>query len=247
MTDFLIGFLLSMLVGVAAFQKQSLDESGVITALIIGTLLYGFVGWFAFLMLMFFFISSSLMSKFNPDKKSSKRTYIQVLANGGLVGILAILYGLTGEPKMIYVLILTSIAVATSDTWSSEIGRMSKNLPKLIFTKKEVPKGISGGVTLLGFSASLSASLIFALLSLFVVEWIDALFIFIFAFAGGIFDSVLGIIQVKYKDVKENILTEKISITTVYHSGYRWLDNNLVNFLSNSLAVLILYTIYLIL
>ena len=242
--DFIIGFLLSTLIGSIAYKKQSLDFSGLLTAILIGTLLYGFVGAFSFAMLMLFFISSSLISRLNPDKKSSRRSSIQVLANGGVVGILSVIYGLR-ENSLVFVLILTSIAIAASDTWSGEIGRLSKKLPKVIFTNKIVPKGLSGGVTPLGFFASFLAAFIFASLSLFVVDIYDALLIFVFAFLGGILDSLLGIVQVKYKDIKNDVLTEKTGPNIVYYSGFRWLDNNLVNFLSNGGAVLLLMLIYL--
>ncbi len=240
MTDFLIGFLLSVGVGVIAYSKRSLNLSGVLSALVIGTLLYGFVGWFSFLMLMVFFVSSSVLSKLNPDKTSSRRTAIQVLANGGVVGVLAVVYGFNQDP-LIYILILTSIAISASDTWSSEIGRLSKKLPTLIFTNKQVPKGISGGVTALGFFASFLAALLFSSLSLIVVGYVDAFIIFVFALIGSTLDSCLGIIQVKYKDTETDVLTEKVSDSTVYFSGFKWLDNNLVNFLANLGAVFLLF------
>ena len=243
MIDFFMGFVLSFLVGLLAYKRKSLDLSGLLAAIVIGTFLYGFVGWFMFFMLMVFFVSSSLISRFNLDKKASNRNYIQVFANGGLAFVLAIIYAVNPEP-LLYVLILTSIAVSASDTWSSEIGRLSKTKPKVIFTNKEIPMGLSGGVTKLGFLASLAAGLVFALLSLFYVSIFDALFIFMFAFIGGVFDSLLGVIQVKYKDIRSNKLTEKITDFTIYHSGIKWLDNNLVNFLSNSFAVLLLFIVY---
>ncbi len=241
--DFIIGFLLSAAIGGIAYKKQSLDFSGLVTAIAIGTVLYGFVGAFSFAMLMLFFISSSLISRLNPDKKSSRRSSIQVLANGGMVGVLSVIYGLS-QDRVVFILILTSIAIAASDTWSGEIGRLSKSLPKIIFTNKIVPKGLSGGVTPLGFFASFLAAGIFAVLSLSVVSPLDAVLIFVFAFFGGVLDSVLGIVQVKYKDIKNDVLTEKTGPNIVYHSGLRWLDNNLVNFLSNGGAVLLLMLIY---
>ena len=243
MIDFILGFTFSLGIGLLAYKRHSLDLSGLLAAILIGTFLYAFVGWFMFFMLMVFFVTSSLISRLNPNRKASNRNYIQVFANGGLAFVLSIIYAFNPEP-LLYVLILTSIAVAASDTWSSEIGRLSKANPKIIFTNKEIPMGLSGGVTKLGFLASLSASLVFALLSLFYVSIFDALFIFLFAFIGGVFDSLLGVIQVKYKDIRSNKLTEKITDFTIYHSGIKWLDNNLVNFLSNSFAVLLLFILY---
>lgn len=245
MTDFVIGFLLSALVGVGAYKKKSLSESGVIAALVLGTLLYGFAGWEAYLILMAFFVLSSFISKFNPDRISSRRTYIQVLANALVATVFGFLYYLTSN---VHFLIVTvgSIAVSASDTWSSEIGRLSKHNPRHIFTFKVMGRGLSGGVSLLGFLASLLASTVFALLTLIITRNITYILgVFFAAFIGSIIDSMLGTIQLKYKDKETGMITEKASPHTIYYSGFKWISNNTVNFTANALSSILLF-IYLI-
>jgi uncharacterized protein (TIGR00297 family) len=240
MTDFLIGFLLSALVGVGAYKKKSLSESGVLAALILGTLLYGFAGWQSYLILMVFFILSSFISKFNPDRVSSRRTYVQVLANALVATGFGFIYFLTNNIDFLIVSV-GSIAVSASDTWSSEIGRLSKHNPRHIFTFKVMGRGLSGGVSLLGFLASLLASTVFALLTLIITR--NPLYIigvFVAAFLGSIIDSMLGTIQIKYKDTVTGVLTEKPNLNTTYYSGFKWISNNTVNFSANIVTSLLL-------
>jgi uncharacterized protein (TIGR00297 family) len=240
MTDFVIGFILSMLIGVLAYKKESLSESGVLTALVLGTLIFGFAGWFAFLVLISFFVLSSLISNFNPDKKSSRRTAVQVLSNGLIATIAGMLYYVYGNFEFL-VLLVASIAMAASDTWSSEIGRLSKNDPRHIFTFKVMKKGLSGGVSLLGFSASILAGFVFSALIFIITDQLIYVFlVFIFAFLGSLIDSMLGTIQAKYRDLSTNEIVENQYEGSIYYSGFTWISNNKVNLLSNLIGVLLL-------
>ena len=97
------------------------------------------------------------------------------------------------------------MAGITADKFNSEIGVLSRDKPRMIFTMKKVKKGTSGGVSLLGTFAGLIGALIVALLSLVIAP---RLFLFrsaypfgderailaitIAGFAGGIVDSMLG-------------------------------------------------------
>ncbi len=234
---FIIGFIASALVGAYAMHKNSLTLSGWSAAVFIGTLLYGFAGGYAFFLLMVFFGSSSLISRFNPDKVSSKRTAVQVFANGLPAAIVAIFYGFLGYLEL-YALMIASIGIATTDTWSSEIGRLSKHPPRHIFTLKPIKTGLSGGVTLLGFLASAGAALLMTALSVPVVPSLPLLSgIFLFSFLGSVIDSMLGVIQVKYKDILGDV-TELKTAAIEKHSGLSFLDNNLVNAYSNGLGIL---------
>jgi uncharacterized membrane protein len=55
MINVLIGYILSMIIGIAAYERKTLNESGVLTAIFIGTLIFAYGGWFAFLFLLLFF------------------------------------------------------------------------------------------------------------------------------------------------------------------------------------------------
>jgi len=236
----LIGFLLSGVVSVTAYFKSSLSVSGVLAALFVGTVIYAFAGWFSFLLLMIFFISSSLISIVDETKEPSRRNALQVFANALIASIMAILYYALNH-EVYLALLIASIGVSAADTWSSEIGKRSKHDPFHVFKLKRMDKGLSGAISLKGLLAAFFAALLYMALSTFVIEqFIYTLMVFIFSFLGSIIDSMLGVIQVKYKDLKTNRLTEKNTTHTVYHSGIVWLNNNMVNFLSNVFSVLIM-------
>jgi len=246
MMNLLIGFSLSLIISLLAYAKQSLSASGVGAAVLLGTIIYGFGGWFSFLLLMVFFISASLISLFDAQKEPSNRNAVQVFANASIAAIMAILYYSMGR-EVYLALLIASIGVSAADTWSSEIGKRSKSDPFHIFKFTKMDKGLSGAISHKGLMAAFFASLLYmAFATLVMTNTTYILMVFLFSFLGSIIDSMLGVIQVKYKDVKTKKLTEKNTNHTVYHSGFVWLDNNLVNFLSNTLSILIMSAILLI-
>lgn len=98
----LIGLIFSSLIGVVAYKRGSLSQSGVFGAILTGTTIFGFGGWIAGALLIAFFVSSSLLSRFketNAQKqramemfdKGGQRDIWQALANGGAAALFATL------------------------------------------------------------------------------------------------------------------------------------------------------------
>src|SRR5512140_2551549 len=65
------GLLFSSGIGLVAYRRQSLDKSGVLGAIASGTSICGMGGWSWGLSLIYFFISSSLLSSFRANDKAS--------------------------------------------------------------------------------------------------------------------------------------------------------------------------------
>jgi len=243
MIPVMLGFIVSSSIALAAYYKESLNVSGATSAIIIGTLIYALGGPYLFFVLIFFLLSASFFGKLGKNSKPANRGALQVLANSLLASLFIVLYSQSDE--IIYlVLYFTSIGVAASDTWSSEIGRLSKNGPYHIFKWKRMDKGLSGAVSFIGLFGGFMAAITYAALALVVID--DMTFIYMiggFAFLGAIIDSMLGIIQVKFKEKKSGKIVDVSTTTTMYHSGMKWLTNNGVNFLSNAITVGIIYLI----
>lgn len=266
----LIGFLFSVIISFAALKKKSLSFSGFASATILGTALY-FVGNIFFLAILIgFFISSSLLTKYKSNEKSvlgdineksGARDYIQVIANGGLGLIYASLYYLTKNSLFIFAY-AASFSSANADTWSSEVGVLSKNNPISIITFKKAEKGTSGAVSLLGFTASILGSgfigVIFFIGYILSFGWninlpYFTIFVIITGFLGSIIDSYLGaLIQAKYRCKVCRKITEKQihhNEPTEHIHGFKFINNDVVNFSSSFFSsviavVLIMITIY---
>jgi len=113
-----------------------LTGRGVAAALGVGLATGYGLGWRGLLLLLGFFVSSSLLSK------KTSRNHRQVIANGGIAALSALLGSWSAFAG--------ALAAATADTWATEIGRFSPTPPRLITNGARVPAGTDGGMTLLG-------------------------------------------------------------------------------------------------
>ena len=246
-----------VLIGLLALKKQSLDISGAIAAVVMGVIVLWCTQLEGFLLLLLFFVGSNVVGRLSKrirqqtlgekaiEQKGSKRDVMQVLANGLMASIGALMWYCTGKLGSL-ILFGAAIAEATSDTFAGEVGRLSKKPPVSIRTLTPVPKGLSGGVTLLGTAGAFISSLVIALAwFIFFGEYCSSVsqgllaltVVCITGFMGCIIDSYLGAcVQAHYKDPDTGELTEKeykngIKLELV--QGIRWVDNDMVNLLSN--------------
>ena len=66
----LLGLILAVLVAYLAYRAHSLDRSGAVAAMFVGTVIFGLGGWqWAVLLLLFFITSSGLSRTFKKRKK----------------------------------------------------------------------------------------------------------------------------------------------------------------------------------
>ena len=258
-TRFLLGLIFSSSVALAAHRRRSLNASGVIGAITSGTTIVTMGGWAWGLSLIYFFISSSLLSHFRErdkvkaaaDKfsKGSQRDITQAAANGGLATLFALAYGLTASSRAHRLLkagFTGALAAANADTWATELGVLNTSPPRLITTGKHVAPGTSGGVTLLGtaaaFLGALSLGLWFWMLqgfrtSLAALPLISSMG----GMAGSVFDSYLGAtLQAMYYCPTCQSETERrvhrCGTKTTPLRGIRWMNNDIVNFLATALG-----------
>jgi uncharacterized protein (TIGR00297 family) len=249
LTHTLIIFFIIIL-AILANKSKSLSKSGAIAAIVVGTLIYlGFLTEGLFILGTFFCTSSywsfykSKLKKGLEEKheKGSYRDWIQVFANGGVASLSSLIFYFTKDFTWI-IAFLTSIACATGDTWSSEIGPLSKHKPLSVKTFKLVEAGTSGAISLLGtISAILGVGLITLVgLFLFPISANMAWIIFVYGILGNGIDTYLGAyFQRSYQCAVCSLETEKpvhCKQKTRKIRGYSHLNNDGVNFLAGLLS-----------
>jgi uncharacterized protein (TIGR00297 family) len=250
----LIGLVLSALIGGLAYRRRSLTAGGWLGAVLTGTSTFGFGGWSWGLALVAFFVTSSALSHFRQARKqqiagekfekSGRRDLLQALANGGAGALLALLYSLSGQPPALLAIFAGIMATVTADTWATELGVLSPRPPRLVTTWRVVEPGTSGAVTAHGLAASVCGALTIGVVLLIagrLERGVWALQLVAAALLGGLggslVDSLLGAtIQAIYR-APGGGETERRSMpggaTNRLLHGWRWMNNDMVNFVSS--------------
>lgn len=185
-----LGLILSAGISWVAYKRGSLSASGVAGAIISGTATFGFGGLVWGLVLIAFFVSSSLLSHFRAAQKAfvsdkfakgHRRDLGQTLANAGVGVVLALavlvlidLPGQTRSGNPLYIFLTLAyfgaMATVTADTWATELGVLAPAVPRLITTGRPVPPGTSGGITAQGTLASLTGGLFIGLTAFLLIQ-----------------------------------------------------------------------------
>lgn len=245
MSQIPIAFVLSAMIAALAFWRGSLSRSGAGAAVLVGTLTFGLGGWQWGMLLAIFFVSSSLLSHFKEEQKLAasekfdkghQRDLGQVMANGGVGAIIAILSSIFTS-DIWYLLFVGVMATVTADTWATELGTLSKKAPRLITNGLRVETGTSGGVSLLGTGVSSAGGLLIGISAgigdgslLFLMAFIGS----VAGLIGSLFDSLLGatVQRIYYCDECSKETERKLhkcGHATRPLRGWYWLNNDLVN------------------
>ena len=254
--QFIVGLFLALVISGLAYRYRALSVSGASAAVIVGTVIFGSGGWQWGLLLIAFFVSSSVLSYFQSNRKEAltekfakgnRRDAGQVLANGGLGALLAIGYALWPHPGWWWAW-GGAIAAMNADTWATELGVLSPLPPRLISSWKTVERGTSGGITPMGTLAAAGGAGFIGMLAA-VLNWppSPALF-FALTLAGlvsALGDSLLGAIaQATYFCERCGKETERhprhtCGSPTQLRRGWWWLNNDGVNFISSVIGALL--------
>ncbi len=179
-----------------------------VAAILTALTLYALGGVWLGISLLVFFIVGSAVSRLKNERKlraeqiqeeGGARNWKQVLCNSLPA---CILYGLLYIPRQkIFILLAFSVfSAAAADTFSSEIGMLSRSKAFNILTGKPVQNGLSGGVTWARSWCGLLGSVLLSLLVLAQYSLRDMLFVALLGFLGSVMDSVLGAaLQRKYR------------------------------------------------
>lgn len=261
----LLGAIAASFVSAGAWKVRALSTDGLAAAAMLGAIVVGAGGWWSGLLLVAFFLSSSVLSRTGRDRtavsaaKGSRRDAAQVAANGGVAGICALL-SLTGSPSWWLLGLAGSLAAANADTWSTEIGRRSATVPRLLTTGRRVPAGTSGAVSRLGTLGALGGGSLIATLAavgagmsaiaIDVAPAVTASAVALAGVGGACIDSLLGAtVQHQRWCPTCNQQTERrihhCGTSALHRRGWTWISNDVVNLACTlsgfSLAVLLAF------
>lgn len=246
LTGMVLNSVLTIFILFIAWVSGSLTARSCLTSYLMATVLFLFGGWIIYSAMILFAVLGSGISKLGNRKKASAtalherkgaRSSVQILSNAFPAVILTMI-GYTVNNEVIQLAAFATFSGAAADTFSSEIGMLSKKQPRSILTMKPLKSGLSGGITILGLFSGLAGSFSISLLTLHNYSAVMFLRVWLFGFFATIIDSLLGqTVQVKYSSngrlteqkSEEGAMLERVS-------GWSWMTNDAVNILSLGLT-----------
>ena len=198
------GLTFSIILAYAAFFLTWITIDAVLPVIILGTAILGFGGWILTVAVVVFFITGSLFTRLNHDRVPTEKLKIyetrrdgqQVWANGFWIAIFCIVWFLT-DVELFLAAAFAVVAVATADTWATEVGLRNPGRTVSVISGKVVQPGTDGGVSLKGTFFSLLGALLIGFFASQGVgqnpAWIMGA-ITLAGFLGCIIDSYVGAI-----------------------------------------------------
>jgi len=186
-----------------AVLLRKLTIAGGIAGAIVATLIYAGTGYTGISLLAAFFIlgvGATSVGRKTKERRDvaegnkGQRTAGQVLANGGIAavaGAIALLYPFYSETMLLAV--AGSLASATADTMSSELGMIYGSRYYNILTWKRDRCGENGVISLEGTLIGILGSSVIAIIYALGTTWNTSVaYIIIGGTAGNLMDSLLG-------------------------------------------------------
>ncbi|XVN58278.1 DUF92 domain-containing protein [Cyanobium sp. BSA11S] len=162
----------------AAQRLPLLTKAGWVHAGILGTLLWGCLGWRGWLAVVLYLALGSAVTRLGIRRKQEqglaearggRRGPENVWGSAATGAVLALLTTLPGAPiPWLLIGFAASFAAKLADTCGSEIGKRWGRTTVLITTLRPVPPGSEGAISLEGSLASLGGSALMALVLLFL-------------------------------------------------------------------------------
>ena len=234
-------------VAAVAWRARALTVRGAAAATLVGALVVWGAGWAGGVVLLAFFISSTLLGRVvrgrtapAADAKGDCRDEWQVLANGGAAAFAGLI--VRGEPSLALWLVAGGFAAGGADTWATIWGGLSRKPPRLLTTGRPVPHGTSGGVTVIGTAGGIAGAGFVALVAA-AFGGTSLLVPATLAGVGGMLtDSALGAaLQGRFDCPACGVASEqpvhRCGARTLHTGGIRWLTNDGVNALATTTGV----------
>lgn len=254
--EYFVPIIVTPLIIAVVLEKKVLTKIGLLFAMVLDAVISLILGNFGFVMLCAFLFGSVIIDKIKHlkkkedtiTKKGDCRDAIQVMANGLVPMMMALLYSGTGHVAFI-IGYVAALAEAFADTAASGFGVFASKVYD-VFKMKETKPGLSGGMSIVGTVSSLCAAVAISTIAL-AFDIVNIKFMLIIAgaaFLGAVFDSMLGsLLQVKFKCKTCGEITEReihCKKPTVKCAGFYFFDNDVVNFFSGFFAAILGTVLY---
>ena len=227
----LVALLLNAVLIALAQRLPLLTRSGWIHAGILGTLLWGSLGWRGWLAVVVYLALGSLVTRLGYRRKrelglaearGGRRGPENVWGSAATGAALALLTVLPTAPVTLLLIgFSASFAAKLADTCGSEIGKRWGRHTLLITSLRPVPPGTEGAISLEGTAASAAGSALMALVLLqlgLLQGWQPWLLVSGVGLAATLIESLIG---------------------AVLQPRLAWLSNELVNALQTLIAALL--------
>jgi uncharacterized protein (TIGR00297 family) len=216
-TQAAIGAVVNLVLAIGAYAARGVGLSGAITGWCLGTALYAFGSWRAFLMLFAFFVMGTACTKVGYAKKAAlgiaqerggRRGAKNAIANTGAGVIFLFLAVATPHTALFTIAMIAAFATAAADTVSSEIGQAFGRTTYLVTSFRRVPPGTDGAVSAEGTLAGIAASAIIAALAAAtgMIGSAGIAIVIAAAFAGTTLESYLGATLERMKAVDNEVV-----------------------------------------
>ncbi|HEV8629693.1 MAG TPA: DUF92 domain-containing protein [Thermoanaerobaculia bacterium] len=198
-----VGAAVNALLAALAYLIRGVDRSGAVSGWVLGTLIWGAVGWPGWLLLLAFFVIGTGCTKLGyrrkaaaklAQEKGGRRSARHAIANGGVAAAAAVFAAATPYPQLFGLALAGALATAAGDTAGSEIGQLWGRRTFLVTTLRPVPRGTQGAISVEGTAAGIVASTLVAVLGAWggLYPWLGAVAVVIAAFLGSLLESVVG-------------------------------------------------------
>ncbi len=229
----LIGIELNTILLAIVFfaPKKLLTPAGIFHAWILGVLVWGTLGWQGYLIVGFYFIVGSGVTRIGikeketlgiAEKRSGARGPENVWGSAltGAICALSTLFVHTTLQQLLLLGYVASFATKLSDTTASEVGKAYGKRTFLITTLKPVPRGTEGAVSLEGTLAGIFASIAISILGwqANLINAIGLIWCVIAAFIATNLESVIG---------------------ATLQSKLNWMTNEVVNIINTSIGAIV--------
>ncbi len=211
-------------------SKKLLTPAGIIHAWILGVLIWGTIGWQGYLIVVFYFLVGSGVTRIGikqketlgiAEKRSGARGPENVWGSALTAAICAVstLFVDQSIQQLLLLAYVASFATKLSDTTASEVGKAYGRRTFLITTLKPVPRGTEGAVSLEGTLAGIFASIAIAMLGwqANIITLVGVIWCIIAAFVATNVESIIG---------------------ATLQSKLDWMTNEVVNFINTFIGAI---------